>query len=61
MVRQWRVRERLKETSDACLVGFLPKLIGLDERIEDREQHSHGGGQGDFLQLPAGGLVVRQL
>ena len=53
-VRQGRIPERLRETSDACFVGFCPKLIGLDERVEDGEQLSHGGGQGDFLGFAFG-------
>ena len=52
MVRQGRVEERLGETSDARFVGFRPELIGLDERVQDREQLSHGRGQGDFLGFP---------
>jgi len=52
MVRQGRVPERLGETSDARFVGFRPKLIGLDERVQDREQLSHGCGQGDFFGFP---------
>ena len=32
--------------------GFRPQLIGLDERVEDREQLAHRGGQGDFLGFP---------
>ena len=52
MVRQGRVRERLRETSDARWMGFRPKLIGLDERVEDRDQLSHGGGQSHFLGFP---------
>ena len=33
-------------------VGPHPKRVSFDERIEDREQLSHGGGQGDFLEFP---------
>src|SRR5438093_680675 len=40
------------ESSDARFVGFRPKLIGLDERVENREQLSHGRGQGHFLEFP---------
>ena len=32
-------------------VGFRPKLIRLDERVQNRQQLSHGGGQGDFLEF----------
>ena len=52
MVRQGRVQERLGETSEVRFVGFCPKLIGLDERVEDGEQLSHGCGQGHLLGFP---------
>ena len=51
-VRQGRVPERLGGTSGARLAGFLPQLIGLDEGVEDREQLSHGCGQGELLGFP---------
>ncbi len=37
-----------------AVTGFGPQLIGLDERIEDREQLAHRGSQGDFLGFPFG-------
>ena len=45
MVRQGRAPGRLGGTSDARFAGFLPKLIGLDECVADREQLSHGCGR----------------
>ena len=51
MVCQGRLVERLGQTSDARFVGF-PKRIGLDERVQDGEQFSQGGGEGDFLGFP---------
>ena len=37
-----------------AVTGFRPQLIGLDERVEDREQLAHRGGQGHFLGFPFG-------
>ena len=59
-VRQGRIPGRLGETSDACFARFLPKLIILDEVVEDGEQLSHGCGQGEFLGLPLAEQSLRQ-
>ena len=47
--------ERLGLGSDARFIWFVgPQHIVLDQRIEDRQQLSHRGGQCDFLRFALG-------